>query len=583
MKFPLLFLFIVSWVSAFNQPASIKHNTSDLDNEQIFVQTNSRFLITGETLYFKIFCQQRKNNKPTMLSKVAYLELIDELGKPVFQTKVSLQNGNGQGDFFVPSTFSTGNYTLIAYTQWMRNFTTDFFFRTEITIVNPFSQSGIASTNSDKKISSDVLTRAHAGDVQLQLSGKKFKGREKVSVTLTAKDAAAVSISVRKKEATFDDRGTMLKSQSIEVAGDTSHAENSKSGAPFPTPKNSQSATSAKTYLPEIRGHLITGTLTPKGQGTSKKNILASIPGLDFVFQAVAADQNGNFTMVIDHMPESSTMIFQVQDDDINNYTLKIDDPFLSDHSKFKPTPISFDSSLQAVIDERNIYTQIENAYYEAKKDSVPLHRTTSFYNIPDKIYRLDDFTRFPTMEDIFREYILEVILKHARNTFSLQVVSPRFGDPVPREPLMLIDGVPILNTNTLMAFDPLKVERIEVVREKYFYGALDIDGIVSLKTYKGSLEDLPVISSHRENLVKIQSDKIYFFPDYSTDKLKLERVPDYRLQLYWNPKISLAKDQNVVVDFYTSDVTGDFEIIVEGFSGDGSLVSTREMISILK
>ena len=155
MKFPLLFLFIISWASAFNQPATLNYSASDLDNEQIFVQTNSTFLMTGETLYFKIFCQQRKNNKPTMLSKVAYLELIDELGTPVFQTKISLQKGSGHGDLFIPSTFSSGNYTLIAYTRWMRNFTTDSFFQNQITIVNPFRLSATTSSNSDKKISQE--------------------------------------------------------------------------------------------------------------------------------------------------------------------------------------------------------------------------------------------------------------------------------------------------------------------------------------------------------------------------------------------------------------------------------------------
>src|SRR5687767_896265 len=102
----------------------------------------------------------------------------------------------------------------------------------------------------------------------------------------------------------------------------------------------------------------------------------------------------------------------------------------------------------------------------------------------------------------------------------------------------MLIDGVPILNTNTLMSYDPLKIERIEIVKEKYFYGSLDLDGIISVKTYKGAIEDLPSINSHSEKLVKMQSNKIYFFPDYSMNQIKLDRVPDYRLQLYWNPNV---------------------------------------------
>ena len=574
----------MSWFSAFTQPSILKGNVADLDNERILVQTNSTFLLTGETLYFKIFCQQRKNNKPTTLSKVAYLELIDEQGVAVLQTKVSLQNGNGHGDFFISSTFSSGNYSLIVYTRWMRNFTTDSFFKTRITIVNPFKKPAVTSTSNDKKMSQEnSSTASQPNGVELKLSGRQFKSREKVSVTLSPQDITGVSISIRKKETTLDDAGTIFKRSTIGVAGDSIHADNSVPVSPISSKKNSQLFSPAKTYLPEIRGHLITGTITPKGQSTSKRNILASIPGSDFVFHAAATDQNGNFAMIIDHIAASSTMIFQVENDDISNYTLKINDPFLGDYSEFKPAPLSIDTELQAIIDERNIYIQVENAYHTAKKDSVPVASFTSFYNPPDKIYRLDDFTRFPTMEDIFREYILEAVVKRRGSTFILQVVSPHFGDPPPKEPLILIDGVPILNTNTFMAYDPLKIERIEIVKEKYFYGSLDIDGIVSVKTYKGAIEDLPSINSRSENLVKIQTDKVYFFPDYSSDKLKLERIPDYRLQLYWNPNVSITKDHSTTVDFFTSDVLGDFEIMVEGFSSNGELVSSREVISVLK
>ena len=179
MKFALLFvLFIGSWSSAFNQITNLNYNVSDLDNEQIFVQTNSTFLITGETLYFRIFCQQRNNNKPTRLSKVAYLELIDELGAAVFQTKILLKNGSGHGDVFIPSTFSSGNYTLIAYTRWMRNFSTDSFFQNQVTIVNPFRQPATTPSNSDKKVPQENgATLSQQNDIQLELSGKKFKAR----------------------------------------------------------------------------------------------------------------------------------------------------------------------------------------------------------------------------------------------------------------------------------------------------------------------------------------------------------------------------------------------------------------------
>ena len=82
---------------------------------------------------------------------------------------------------------------------------------------------------------------------------------------------------------------------------------------------------------------------------------------------------------------------------------------------------------------------------------------------------------------------------------------------------------------------------------------------------------------------MRIPANKIYFFPDYSADKQKLERVPDHRLQLYWNPDVSVTNDRGTALEFYTSDVVGDFEIVIEGFLGDGRLITMREVFSVVK
>ena len=38
---------------------------------------------------------------------------------------------------------------------------------------------------------------------------------------------------------------------------------------------------------------------------------------------------------------------------------------------------------------------------------------TTDFYGLPDKRYHLDDYTRFPNMEEILGEYIPEVRVRN--------------------------------------------------------------------------------------------------------------------------------------------------------------------------
>ncbi len=46
----------------------------------------------------------------------------------VLQAKVHLENGCGNGSFFIPTTINSGSYILRAYTSWMKNFDENYFF-----------------------------------------------------------------------------------------------------------------------------------------------------------------------------------------------------------------------------------------------------------------------------------------------------------------------------------------------------------------------------------------------------------------------------------------------------------------------
>ena len=106
--------------------------------EKIYVDTDRELYLTGETLWFKIYYVDGALHLPSDLSKVAYLEILDDENKVMLQTKTALKEGEGQGTLFIPASITTGNYHLRAYTQWMKNFDADFFFHKTISIVNVF-------------------------------------------------------------------------------------------------------------------------------------------------------------------------------------------------------------------------------------------------------------------------------------------------------------------------------------------------------------------------------------------------------------------------------------------------------------
>jgi len=128
-------------------------NDSDVEwyksihHERVFVHHNTSLLFTGEYLYYKLYCFNESIDNLSKTSKIAYVELIGEHGQIIFKHKIKLDEGLGQGDFFVPTSIPSGNYKLLAYTQWMRNASGNNFFSSDISIINPYkvNQSEILS------------------------------------------------------------------------------------------------------------------------------------------------------------------------------------------------------------------------------------------------------------------------------------------------------------------------------------------------------------------------------------------------------------------------------------------------------
>src|SRR4051812_43126060 len=104
--------------------------------EKQFVHTDKNFYLAGEIVWFKIYNISEAQNKLVDVSKVAYVEIIDKGNSPILQAKINLQNGTGNGSFYIPVSAASGTYKLRAYTNWMKNFSADKYFEKNITIVN---------------------------------------------------------------------------------------------------------------------------------------------------------------------------------------------------------------------------------------------------------------------------------------------------------------------------------------------------------------------------------------------------------------------------------------------------------------
>lgn len=111
--------------------------------EQIYIQVDKRYYLTGERIKLKVFCVEGTQSKPSELSKVAYVEVLDANNIPQLQAKILLQKGMGFGEIFIPTNLISGNFIIRGYTRWMKNYGPDSYFHSMTTIINPFRRLGL--------------------------------------------------------------------------------------------------------------------------------------------------------------------------------------------------------------------------------------------------------------------------------------------------------------------------------------------------------------------------------------------------------------------------------------------------------
>ena len=105
--------------------------------EKLYGHSDKNLYLAGEICWFKLYYVDASYHKPLDLSKLAYVELLNSKNKPVLQAKIALRDGFGDGSFLLPIDLESGIYKLRSYTNWMKNFSANYFFEKEITIVNP--------------------------------------------------------------------------------------------------------------------------------------------------------------------------------------------------------------------------------------------------------------------------------------------------------------------------------------------------------------------------------------------------------------------------------------------------------------
>lgn len=103
--------------------------------EKVYLQFDKDYYVAGSTIWYKGYVTL--DRKPTTLSSILYIDLLNDSGRVIQRNKRPIEDGGAYGDFALDSALHAGNYRVRAYTLWMRNFDSAFFFTRDIHIYNP--------------------------------------------------------------------------------------------------------------------------------------------------------------------------------------------------------------------------------------------------------------------------------------------------------------------------------------------------------------------------------------------------------------------------------------------------------------
>ena len=333
-------------------------------------------------------------------------------------------------------------------------------------------------------------------------------------------------------------------------------------------------------FLPEYTGHIITGKITDSATRKPLTDVIVylSVPGDRTQFYASSSDANGNIRFYTREAYGPGEIILQPEGFAVSSYNIEIHTPFQDQFSTKPLAVLQLSSGLKNALEQNSVNAQVQRKFLadQLRIYNLPQTDSIAFYGRPDEKYLLDDYTRFTTMEEVLREYVSGVLVGRAKGKFHLNVIDVVNNRLFKDNPLVLLDGVPVYDMDRIMSYDPLKIRKLELVKRRYYYGPLVVDGILNFTTYKGNLpefeiDDRAVILDYEG----MQWQREFYSPLYETEEQAASRLPDFRNLLYWSPDVITGKDGRAALTFFTGDVKGKYIGVIEGMSAGGKAGSS--------
>ncbi|MDW3194123.1 MAG: hypothetical protein R8G66_17240 [Cytophagales bacterium] len=325
------------------------------------------------------------------------------------------------------------------------------------------------------------------------------------------------------------------------------------------------------TRLPEVRDELLAATLqSTNGSAVNNVSVSLSFPGEEPQFKTGFTNAEGKVLFHHLSLHQNQVAYLSVLDH-ASGWQFVVEDKFMTEFPSFDYSLNGLDSLAAIEIQQRSIDNQLLNAFQE--KNVLHAKYSTNLwpqYTQWDFEYAFDDYQRFPDFKEYFVEYIIGAGIKNG----GIQIRKEHFGSGFNEQQLVLLDGVPV-SPGRILELDPYLVESVRLTMNRVYLGPSVFDGVVLIETYENDLAGYDPIAATELNYQGIAQGSSPF--DGPTLRAK---QPDRRIHLYWDPLVDWSGGMYPLQSI-TSDVSGVFEVQVEGFTTAGEPISIRETFQV--
>jgi len=129
-------------------------------------------------------------------------------------------------------------------------------------------------------------------------------------------------------------------------------------------------------------------------------------------------------------------------------------------------------------------------------------------------------------------------------------------------------------------------IERIDVFNgaDATLFGTRGFSGVVNITTKKGGNVKSSRFETDNKKVYSplgFQTPVEFYSPKYDTEERKFDIKPDLRTTIFWKPDILINEKGEAAFDFYTSDFSTTYSIVIEGLTTDGRIVRAVEKVKV--